>query len=253
MKKSVINFFKAEIRMPHLIFWDWIFPLLLVGIISLFIKENDTARFLFPGLISMLILQSIIFSVPYRLAQFKELGIFKLISQKGSILKFLISFFASRVLILIIQIIFMLIIGKWALKLELNVSWIVLFSTIFLSIVLFMIIASICGLIVKTQNSALGLAQAVYFLFIGASGIFYPLEKSPEILKILSKFLPLTYINDLWRVSLFNSGTDLKSNLLILSVMTAILLIVLFSILLVSKRRGSNENSTQIKKYGFSE
>lgn len=250
MKKSIFNFIKAEIRMPHLMFWDWIFPLLLVVIISLFIKKNDTAIFLFPGLISLLIFQSIIFSVPYRIAQFKELGIFKLVSLKGSIIKFLISFFVSRVTILLIQIIFMLVIGKWALSLEFNVNFAVLFTSIILSITLFMIVASICGLIVKTQNSALGIAQAIYFLCIGASGIFYPLEKSPEILKTLSNFLPLTYINEIWRVSLYNSSINLQSNLLILSFMFLILLIILY-FLMFSKRRKRNENSTQIKKYGF--
>lgn len=251
MNKSIINFLKADLRMPQLMFWDWLFPLVLVLGFSFFIRGSELSEFIFPGLISLMILQSIIFSVPYRLAQFKELGIFKLIKQKGSVRKLLFSFYVSRVLILFIQIFLIVFLGKEVLQVELTLDWLMLIYALFFSITIFIIIGSICGLIVKTQNSALGISQAIYFLLIGTSGIFYPLDKSPEWLEGISTLLPLTYINKLWRETLFESKINLNSEILILIGSLIFLLILMVIILRMGKGRMVNESSTPIRKYGF--
>lgn len=247
MKRSIVNFLKADLRMPQLMFWDWLFPLLLVLIFSFFIRGSELSEFIFPGLISLMILQSIIFSIPYRLAQFKELGVFKLIKQKGSIGKFLISFYISRILILFIQIFLIILLGSVILQVELSIDWFMLIYALFFSITIFIIIGSICGLIVKSQNSALGISQAIYFLLIGTSGIFYPLDKSPVWLESISTMLPLTYINKLWKETFFGTQGNLSFEILILIGSLIILLILMAILLRIGKGREVNETSTSIR------
>lgn len=249
MKKSIINFLKADLRMPQLMFWDWLFPLIIVIGLSLFMKGTETSIFLFPGLVSLLILQSIIFSIPYRLAQYSERGILKLIKEKGNISKMLLSFYISRALILFIQIFLVIAFGKIALQITLDINWFVLILAVFFSITIFLLIATIIGLLVKTQNSALGIAQAVYFLSMAASGVLYPIEQSPELLKTISGISPLTHVTQLWKKSLLGTQGTIGSELVIL-VITLILFILVLAIMLRSVKGGMvHENRARVREY----
>ena len=160
MKKTVLNFLKADLRMPQLMFWDWLFPIILIFAVSLFVKSSALSKFLLPGLVGLFIMQSIIFSIPYRIAQFNEQGILDLVRKKGSIVKLYFSFFLSRILILIIQVALIIVLGKviFEVKLDLNIP--ILLITFVISAVTFMLLATICGISVKSQNAALGISQA---------------------------------------------------------------------------------------------
>ena len=212
MRKMTINFVKADLRMSHLVFWDWVFPIILILVVSIFLRGSETALFLFPGLLSMIIFQSIIFSIPNRFALFNEQGILKLVREKGDFFKLVISFFISRVLIVVLQIASMLAMGKWIMEVPLKVSVGLTVLSTLLSVVVFFLIATLCGVLVKTQNSALGIAQALYFIFLGVSGTVYPLEKGPEWLAVLSKLSPFTYLNELWDGAVYSTEINLISN-----------------------------------------
>ena len=203
MKKAIFNFLKADIRMPHLMFWDWCFPIILVSVLGIFISETSVSEFLLPGLISLFLMQSIIFSIPYRLAQYNETGIMRLIQKKGSIYKLVISFLISRLIILVLQTVIVIFIGKEMMHIKLNINWGFLVASFIITVTIFMMISSLLGLKLKTQNSALGLSQAIYFILIGISGIVYPIEKSPELLRKISVISPLKYISKFWESSFY--------------------------------------------------
>lgn len=243
MKKLTVNFLKADLRMPQLMFWDWLFPLILILAFSLFVSSQEYSKFILPGLVSLFILQSIIFSIPYRIAQFNEQGILALVRKKGHLSKLLTGFYLSRVLILSIQTVLVIVLGKLFLGVALSIGWGVLILSFTVSIILLLLLATFCGLIVKRQNAALGLAQAIYFSLIATSGIFYPIYKSPDVLQFLSAFSPLYYINNLWTEALFKHGAGIVGDLGALGIF---LVLFLLALVLFSKgakkevRKGAN-------------
>ncbi|MFF2482367.1 ABC transporter permease [Paenibacillus sp. NPDC058071] len=240
MKKLTVHFLKADLRMPHLVFWDWMFPLILIVAFSLFVKSQQFSSFLLPGFVSLFILQSIVFSLPYRLAQFREQGILALIAKKGSPAKLLAGFYLSRVFILIVQTALVIVLGKITLGVSLNINWLLLPVALTISVVLFLLLASLCGWVVKSQNAALGLAQAVYFGLIAASGIFYPIEKSPELLSIAAQFSPLYYVNNLWSSALLRQDINVVG-----SVGASGAFLLLFLFVLAALVKGAKRSSPQ--------
>jgi len=218
MKKIILNFLKADVRMPQLMFWDWMFPVILITVIGIFAGKGNLSTFLFPGFVSLFLMQSIVFSIPYRLAQFSETGIMKFIKEKGSIQKLLIGFYGSRFFIIIIQTAIVMVVGKLAMKVEFNINVIAFIVAFLITLVVFILIATAIGLVTKTQNAALGFSQAIYFILLGVSGIVYPLEKSPKLLVAISNISPLKYINELWRTALYNDNTIDFKNILVLAI-----------------------------------
>lgn len=239
MNKTVINFLKADIRMPQLMFWDWCFPVILILAIGAFIRESDMSVFLLPGLVSLFLMQSIIFSIPYRLAQYNENGLMKLIKDKGNIYKLIISFFQSRLFILLLQTFIVISIGKLLMKVDLNINWGLLGISFLFTVIIFMLISSILGMKLKTQNSALGLSQAIYFILIGISGIVYPMDKSPELLQMISAISPLTYLSRLWESALYGIRILSWQDISVLSVMMAILVLL---VVIASKSNKGEKN-----------
>ncbi|KGE19797.1 hypothetical protein PWYN_10945 [Paenibacillus wynnii] len=224
--------------MTQLMFWDWFFPLIMILAFSLFIKSQEFSQFILPGLVSLFFLQSIIFSLPYRLAQFNEQGILSLIRQKGSSVKLLSGFYLSRVVILTVQIVLVIVLGALSLGLTLQVNWGVLVLSFGLSMFVFLLLATFCGWIVKKQNAALGLSQAIYFLLIGTSGVFYPIDKSSGLLQILSRFSPLYYINNLWTEALFKQGARLSGDLGALGIFLILFLLGVAWLIKGKKKKG---------------
>lgn len=208
MKLLVKNFIKADLRQTNLMFWDWIFPIILIMGFTLFARGESYASFILPSILSFLIFQGVIFSVPYRIAQYKENGVIRLVTEEGSVNKFLLAFLFSRVIIVTFQLIVFFPIGVLLLKPEININFGLLLITYVLGLFTIMLLAIFIGLCAKTENTALGLSQMIYMLSTITSGIFYSLEKSPKILIIVSKFSPLRYFNDLMQGALRNNLND---------------------------------------------
>jgi ABC-type multidrug transport system permease subunit len=95
---------------------------------------------------------------------------------------------------------------------------------------------------IKTQNAALGLSQAIYFVLMGISGIFYPLEKSPDLLRKLSVVSPLKYISKIWESAIYGIRIFQIQDVLILSAMIVILGIFLLYISRSGKRGDGYES-----------
>lgn len=239
MRKAVLNFLKGDIRMPHLMFWDWCFLVILISALGFFISEASVSAFLLPRLISLFLMQSIIFSIPYRLAQFHELGIMRLIGKKGSIYKLVISFFISRLFILVLQTLLVIIVGKEMMEVTLHINGAFFIISFLLTVFIFMMISSIIGLKFKTQNSALGLSQAIYFILIAISGIVYPIENSSHILRKISIVSPIKYLSKFWESAFYGKQKFQLEDVVILFVMSLILSSVVF-LAVKSERKRNN-------------
>jgi len=65
------------------------------------------------------------------------------------------------------------------------------------------------GTLAKSDQAALGFSQLFYLLFTAISGIFFPIEKSPELLRWISIISPVTYLNRAIGNSLSSGDIDL--------------------------------------------
>lgn len=228
MIRLVKNFIRADLRQSNLIFWDWISPLLIVVGFSIFIKDTAYKNFIYPSLITYLIFQSIIFSIPYRIAQYNYDGIVLTIKEEGKIYKFLMSFSFSRFILVSIQICGYVIISIvfFNANYEANVISFVLYYI--LICIVFISISLVVGLISETETKALGIAQGIYIVSAILSGVFYPLENSPKLMQVISNIFPLKYANDLVSSALTNKDINIVLPLIFLVTLSIICITILY-------------------------
>lgn len=211
MIKLIKNFIKADLRQKNLVFWDWVVPLVLMGGVTMFLKGKDYASFMFPSLICYLMLQNLIFALPFRMSQYKTDGIINLLSEEGKTNKFMVAFLISRAFIILIQCALFIPFGIFIIKPETNISVIGISIAYILGVFSVGGLALLIGCITKTENGALGLSQLFYFGLTAISGIFYPLDKSPKILQVLSNISPVKYLNECWHYSLIGGNKPISA------------------------------------------
>lgn len=201
-------FAKADLRQKSLLFWDWVFPFILMMAAAFFIGESKIAGQVLGGLLAFLVMQTMIFGIPYRISEYIEQGILRLISEEGNAGKFLMGFITTRTLMAFVQCLIFLPLGGLIMGVELNFNWggiiIALTTGLFALGGLALLIASFC----RKQQMAFGLSQMVYMILAVSSGIFYPLENSPQILQTVSTVSPLTYISQLFGEAIIGNEID---------------------------------------------
>lgn len=218
-------FIKADLRQKNLLFWDWIFPFILLTLTTAFIGRNANNGEILGGLLSFLLLQSIIFGIPFRLGEYIERGTLQLMAEEGNHGKFMMSFLLSRCIMAVIQFFIFLPVGALVMDVSLNLDIIAMIITLFVGLLIIGGIAMFISSLVKKQQEAFGYAQMIYISFATTSGIFYPLEQSPDILKIVSKASPLTYINNSFGQSITTEQWN-YSPLIVITIIGGLLMIM---------------------------
>lgn len=200
----ILNFIKADLRQKNLMFWDWVFPFILMIGATFFIGNQANVGDVLGGLIAFLMLQSLIYGFPYRISEYQERGTLQLIAEEGNIIKFIGSFLTARIIIVFIQCLLFIPIGALIMGGHLDIHLGHLLITFISSLIILGGFSLLIGVSVNTQQSALGASQLFYLLFSITSGIFYPLEKSPKLLQQIARFSPLTYVRGLFTISISN-------------------------------------------------
>lgn len=245
----ILCFFKADIRQKNLLFWDWVFPVLLMIGASLFVKDSKETTGVLAGLLAFLILQTVIFGIPFRICEYLEKGTLQFVAEEGSVVKFLGSFFVTKMITVIVQCLLFLPIGSYLIHAKIDVRLFFFFLTLLTAMIIFGGIAIFISSCINNQQAAFGIAQLVYLILISTSGIFYPLEKSPQILQTISLISPLTYIKNLVYYSIDKQSNQLIYPILIISILLIIGIILFYaSYLVLSKKlNGRNRTSVSIK------
>jgi len=225
------NMFKADLRQKSLLFWDWLFPFLLMIGVSLFLKGGENGGKVLGGLMAFLMLQSLIFAIPFRITEYKSKGIMQLVVEEGNTKRFILSFLLMRVIVVLLQVFIFMPFGALMLGAEININILELVTVMIVGIFSIGGISLLLGLLCKTQQTALGLAQLVYLLLSVTSGIFYPLEQSPEVINRISIFSPITYLNKLLGNCLTGQIINLSYilGLGFLGIITMIMTVTIFS------------------------
>lgn len=210
MMKMVFSFLKADLRQKSLLVWDWLFPFILMGSAALLLKNNTNGGHVLAGLLSFLMLQTFIFGVPFRISEYAESGMLRLIAEEGNPNMFLFGFLCTKIIMCIIQLILFYIFGIIVMNLNLSVDFFSAIIAIALGVFVLGSLSLLIGVSVNKQHAALGFSQMTYLVLASISGVFFPLERSPEIVKTLSTISPLTYLHKLLSNALNNQPNELS-------------------------------------------
>ena len=164
--------------------------------------------FLVPGILGFTIMQLGLFSVAFGFVQLKRTGTLRrLFATPTSPGYFLSAQVSSRLIITIAQVLLLLGLGLWF-GVQLVGSLVVVLALAVLGSVVFLAMGFGVAGWAKNENQAAPVANLLSFPMMFLSGTFFPREAMPDFLQTITRFLPLTYLNDALR-AVINDGAGL--------------------------------------------
>jgi ABC-2 type transport system permease protein len=164
--------------------------------------------FLVPGILGLTIMQLGLFSVAFGFVQLKTTGTLRrLFATPTSPGYFLGAQVSSRLLIAIIQVLILLAVGI-AFGAQLVGSIVVVLALAVIGSVVFLAMGFGVAGWAKNENQAAPVANLISLPMMFLSGSFFPREAMPDFLQTVTRFLPLTYLNDALR-AVINDGAGL--------------------------------------------
>ncbi len=164
--------------------------------------------FLVPGILGLTIMQLGIFSVAFGFVQLKTTGTLRrLFATPTSPSYFLSAQVSSRLIIALVQVLILLGVGLWF-GVQLVGSVVVVLALSVLGSIVFLAMGYGVAGWAKNENQAAPVANLIALPMMFLSGSFFPREAMPEVLQQVTRFLPLTYLNDALR-AVINDGAGL--------------------------------------------
>jgi ABC-2 type transport system permease protein len=184
--------------------------------------------FLVPGIVGMTVMQLGLFGVAFGFVQLKRTGALRrLFATPTSPAYFLSAQVASRVVLGYAQVAILIGIGMWF-GLQMFGSWLVLAIIIGLALLIFLAMGFGVAGWAKNEDQAAPVANLISLPMMFLSGVFFPREAMPELLRGITQFMPLTYVTEALR-GVVNEGAafaDLGPQLLGMGVWAVISFVV---------------------------
>lgn len=230
--KNTLTILKIEaillFRNPFALFFNIAFPALMIlmyGSIygnkpTPFYNGAGTIDATISGYVGMVIAVAAILTFPLTLAEYKEHKVYKRFDatpvQKEKII--IMQFFANLILILVgLAVLFAVAFCLYNVKIQ--GSFIIIFGCILLSVISLFGFGFFLTAVSKSLKTSNLLCFVSYFIMIFLSGASMPVKLFPDNLKIVSKYLPLTYvINMLNGAFTGNAFTAYYADIIIVSV-----------------------------------
>jgi ABC-2 type transport system permease protein len=172
--------------------------------------------FLVPGIVGMTVMQLGLFGVAFGFVQLKRTGALRrLFATPTSPAYFLSAQVASRLVLGYVQVAILIGIGIWF-GLQMFGSWLVLAAIVGLGFMIFLAVGYGIAGWAKNEDQAAPVANLISLPMLFLSGVFFPRDAMPEVLRGVTGFMPLTYVNEALR-GVMNEGagfTDLGPQLL---------------------------------------
>jgi ABC-2 type transport system permease protein len=164
--------------------------------------------FLVPGILGLTVMQLGLFSVAFGFVQLKTTGTLRrLFATPTSPGYFLGAQVSSRLIIAIVQVLILLGVGL-AFGVQLVGSILVVLALAVVGSIVFLAMGFGVAGWAKNENQAAPVANLISLPMMFLSGSFFPREAMPEFLQQVTRFLPLTYLNDALR-AVINDGAGL--------------------------------------------
>jgi ABC-2 type transport system permease protein len=174
-------------------------PVLGVSAHSLQTQDLTNAAFLVPGILGMALMQLGIFGAIPLVAQREKLILKRLGATPLPRWTLVGSNVVLRLLIGLVQAALIVGIGVLAFGVQvLGALWLMA-AIVILGALTFISIGYVVAALVRTEEAANGIVQVIQFPMMFLSGVFFPIEIMPSVLRPVAAILPLTYLGDALR------------------------------------------------------
>jgi ABC-2 type transport system permease protein len=200
-----------------------------VGIVTRNIRYID---FFIPGVIGMTLLTTGVFGAVNTNGRYRELKIIKkLATTPLSKIEWILGMVGYQMILATISLVVILFFGYAIFGVTATID-IYTVGLVVAAALLFPGIGMVLANFVKEAESADAAANAITFPMMFLAGTFWPRETLPEIMKIIAKFMPLTYVNDGLRDALIYAEPAQALTNTIIALGLAAFFIVLGSVLM---------------------
>ncbi len=196
--------------------------------------EKTHFSFIFPTLLMLIIVfTAIILSSSLIVIEHKSKAFFRNYMSPTSPLFFLFTYFVTDLIIITANLSIFLIISKVLFNIDITLS---LFMILFFIMSLFILLGSIIGCLIKSEQSNMALGITVSSVFLFFSNTILPIESIPQTLREIIKYNPFVIGETVIRKLLvYKSGLlDLTSEILIILIYILIFVAIL---VLIPKRK----------------
>jgi ABC-2 type transport system permease protein len=174
-------------------------PMLGVDSRTLQTQDLTAAAFLVPGILGMALMQLGVFGAVPLVAQREKLILKRLGATPLPRWTLVGSNVILRLLIGLVQAVLIVGIGIAVFGVQILGSLLAMLGLVVLGALTFIAIGYVVAAFARTEEAANGIVQVIQFPMMFLSGVFFPLELMPALLKPVAVILPLTYLGDALR------------------------------------------------------
>ncbi len=164
--------------------------------------------FLIPGLLGMNLMGGSIWGIAFTIVTARNKKLLKrLMATPMSRSQYLLSFMASRLVFLILEVVTLLGFGYWAFGVPLRGSVITLFLIALVGAISFGGLGLLAASRARTTEAVSGIANFIMLPMWIFSGVFFSSANFPQVVQPFVKALPLTAVNDALRANMLEGAT----------------------------------------------
>ena len=167
--------------------------------LSIHVEEFTTIDYLIPGIIAMASMQLGLFGT-FTYVELRERKIIKRLGATPLPRSMVLwAEILVRLVMSVVQCLVILVVGALVFDIKVVGNWIYIIGAVMLGAATFISLGYFLVSFAKTNEAAQGLVQMVHFPMMFLSGIYFPIEIMPPLLKPVMNAMPLTYLGDLMR------------------------------------------------------
>lgn len=172
-------------------------------------RDLEYIDFLVPGVIGMTIMNLGLFAVAFGFVRYKRTGMLRrLFATPTPPAYFLAAQIATRLVIAMAQVLVLLAIGTFLFGLQLVGDVVTLLLVAAIGSIIFLGLGFAVAGWAKNEDQAAPVANLISLPMLFLSGVFFPRDAMPEILRGITGYMPLTFLNEALR-SVANDGATL--------------------------------------------
>ena len=184
-------------------------PVLPLRVEAVNARDLGYVDFLVPGVIGMTVMNLGLFAVAFGFVRYKRTGMLRrLFATPTPPAYFLAAQIGTRLIIALAQVLVLLAVGIFLFGLNLVGHIGTLLAVAAIGSVIFLALGFAIAGWAKNEDQAAPVANLVSLPMVFLSGVFFPRDAMPEILRQITSFMPLTYLNDALR-QVSNDGATL--------------------------------------------
>ena len=164
--------------------------------------------FLIPGLLGMNLMGSSVWGIGFSIVTARSKKLLKrFMATPMSRVQYLLSFLASRMVFLILEVVTLLGFGYWAFGVPLRGSLLTLFLISFLGAVSFGGFGLLAASRARTTEAVSGIMNFIMLPMWIFSGVFFSSSNFPDMVQPFVRALPLTAVNDALRANMLEGAS----------------------------------------------